>query len=177
MKPVIRNLLIVFLLILLGKLFIIPPKNLYWASESIQKSKRVNAYVGECKIFRIDTLMVGYEFPIEKIWVEKYYNLGRNIIGIVIPVTKDSKRIIFDIIPNHPFFRKGNFSEEWVIKDSLTHRIGCSNDISEQDCYYQRGDTAIFNVFRLIKDSSNIWRDESMEHLFKVYTICDWDNK
>lgn len=177
MKPVVRNLLIVLLLILLGKLFIIPPKNLYWASTSIRKSKRVNAYVGECRIFKIDTLMTGYEFPIEKIWVEKYYSLGRNIIGIVITVTEDSKRIIFDIIPKHPFFRKDNFSEEWVIKDSLTHSIGLSNGIFDIDCHYQRGDTAIFNVFTLLKDSSNIWRDESMEHLFKVYTICDWDNK
>ncbi|EOR99690.1 hypothetical protein C799_03572 [Bacteroides thetaiotaomicron dnLKV9] len=66
MKPIIRNLLIVLLLILLGKLFIIPPKNLYWASTSIRKSKRVNAYVGECRIFKMDTLMTGYEFPIEK---------------------------------------------------------------------------------------------------------------
>lgn len=177
MKSVIRNLFIVLLIILLGKLFIIPPKNLYWASESIRKSKRVNAYVGECRIFKIDTLMVGYDFPIEKIWVERYYRLGRNRIGIVITLTENEKRIIVDIIPDNSFFRKDNFIKEWIIKDSLTHGIGFSNKIIDLDCPYQHGDTAIFNVFKLDKEHSNLWRDETMEPIFKIYTVCDWDNK
>ena len=176
MKPVIRNLLIVLLIILLGKLFIIPSKNLYWASESVRKSKRVNAYVGECRIFKIDTLMADYDFPIEKIWVEKYHSLGRNCIGIVVTVTENEKRIIVDIIPDNSSFRKDNFIKEWTIKDSLTHGIGFSNKIIDLDCPYQHGDTAVFNVFKLDKEHSNLWRDETMELVFKIYTICDWDS-
>lgn len=177
MKAVFRNLFIVLIVILLGKLFIIPPKNLYWASSSIRKSKRVNAYVGECRILKIDTLMLGYEFPIEKIWVEKLYSLGRNCIGIVITVTENEKRIIFDIFPDNPFFTKDNFYDEWVVKDSLTHSIGFSNRIIELDCHYQQGDTAIFNIFKWDKEHSNLWKDETMEPIFKIYTICDWDSK
>ncbi len=177
-----RVFLIVLLILLLGKLFIIPPKNLYWASESIEKSKRVDAYVGECRIFKIDTLMSGYKFPIQKIWVEKYYSLGRNAIGIVITVTEDTKRIIVDIIPDNTFFKHDNFFKEWVIKDSLTHSIGHSkrgsaDPIIDLDCYYQQGDTAIFNIFKRDKELSNLRKDETMEPIFKIYTICDWENK
>lgn len=177
MKAVIRNLLIVLFLILLGKLFIIPPKNLHWASDSIRKSKRVDAYVGECRILKIDTLMTGYQFPIEKIWVEKKYRLGRNFIGIVITVTEDEKRIIVDILPDNPFFRKDNFFNEWVIKDSLAHSVGFSNRIIELDCPYQQGDTVIFNIFKWDEEHSNLWKDETMEPIFKIYTICDWENE
>lgn len=121
--------------------------------------------------------MVGYDFPIEKIWVERYYRLGRNRIGIVITLTENEKRIIVDIIPDNSFFRKDNFIKEWIIKDSLTHGIGFSNKIIDLDCPYQHGDTAIFNVFKLDKEHSNLWRDETMEPIFKIYTVCDWDNK
>ena len=177
MKPVIRNLFKVLLVILLGKLFIIPLHNLYWPSESIRDSKRVGAYVGECKIFRIDTIATGYEFPIEKIWVEKIYSLGRNRLGMVETVVENKNRIIIDITKNHPFFRKYNFSDEWVIKDSLTGWVGTSCDIIIMDCHYQRGDTAIFNVFKLDEKHSNVWRNETMEHLFKIYTLCDWEKE
>lgn len=177
MKAVLKNVFILLLIILLGKLFIIPPKNLYWASKSIQKSKRVNAYVGECRILKIDTLISGYDFPIEKIWVEKLYNLGRNALGIVVTITQKEKRIIVDIIPKHSFFRKDNFSDEWVIKDSLAHSIGLSNNRIDLDCPYQQGDTAIFNVFKLDKKDSNLWRDETMDMIFKIYTICDWTDE
>lgn len=178
-----RVFLIVLLILLLGKLFIIPPKNLYWASKSIEKSKRVDAYVGECRIFKIDTLMSGYKFPIQKIWVEKFYRLGRNCIGIVTTVTEDTKRIIVDIITGDPFFNHDSFDKEWwVIKDSLTHSIGhskrgYSDPIIELDCHYHQGDTAIFKIFKLGKEDSNVWKDKTMEPIFKIYIICDWENK
>ena len=184
LKTQLISLLIVLLLFLLGKLFIIPPKSLYLTSESIEESKRINAYVGECRIFKVDTLMAGYEFPIERIWVEKYHSLGRNCIGIVTTtVTEDSKRIVIDIIPDDPFFNHDSFSkDQWVIKDSLTHRIGHdrrgdSDPVIDIDCHYHQGDTAIFKIFKLDKKESNVWRDETMDLMFKIYTVCDWKEK
>lgn len=184
LKTQLISLLIVLLLFLLGKLFIIPPKNLCWASENVKQSKRVNAYVGECRIFKVDTLMPGYKFPVEKIWVEKLYRLGRNCIGIVTYVTIDKKRIIVDIIPDDPFFNHDSFSKDkWVIKDSLTHGIGHSSSRSgsdpviDLDYHYQQGDTAIFKIFKLDKKESNVWRDETMDLMFKIYTVCDWEEK
>ena len=179
LKTQLISLLIVLLLFLLGKLFIIPPKSLYLTSESIEESKRINAYVGECRIFKVDTLMAGYEFPIERIWVEKYHSLGRNCIGIVTTtVTEDSKRIVIDIIPDSPFSYHDSFEKEWwAIKDSLTGSVGLSKPNVDLDCHYQQGDTAIFKIFKLDKKESNVWRDETMDLMFKIYTVCDWKEK
>lgn len=173
MKAAIKNILILFAVILLWKLYFIPPKNLYTPSKNIKESKRIKAYIGECHIFKVDTLTLGYKFPIDKIWIEKVWSLGRNKIGIVIPIVEDTKIIRFDINSEDPFFKMYYFSENWVIKDSLTHSINSSFQVPSIKCYYNQGDTAIFKVFRLNSDSSNVWRDHTMELLFKIYTVCD----
>lgn len=175
MKVAIKNILILVAIILLWKLFFIPPKNLYNPSKDIKESKRVKAYVGECHIFKVDTLALGYKFPIDKVWAEKLWSLGRNRIGIVVPVTENNIKLRFNINSEDSFFKKYNFISTWIIKDSLAGEVGLSKSLATQKCFYNGGDTAIFKIFKLNSDSSILYQKErDMELIFKIYAVCNW---
>ncbi|MDL2291823.1 hypothetical protein LJB80_01575 [Bacteroides sp. OttesenSCG-928-F21] len=143
-------------------------------SKSIKQSKKVKAFIGECRIENIDTIIPGYEFPVERVWVEKSWKLGRNRLGMVCPVTLKSKRIIFDIYPDNSFFRHDNFTDEWVVKDSLTGSVGHSEGVMEIDFRYNPGDTIILKVYKLKEWNASIWREECLIPIYKFEAICDW---
>ncbi|MDL2212982.1 hypothetical protein LJC29_03340 [Bacteroides sp. OttesenSCG-928-N06] len=160
--------------LILNKFFILPYSTLGF-SEDIAKSKKVNAFMYECEVIKIDTFQPGYTFPITTIWVEKPWFFEHNRWGLVVPKPDPNpryERVVFDIVKDDTFFIRKKFSEEWVIRDSLSGRVGFSNAIINLDWHYTKGDTAIFNIYKLQGTYPSIWIKEDLIPIFRFEIIA-----
>lgn len=176
MKKIIKWILIVLLSALLFKLFVLSPKSTLRFSQSIEESKRVNAFICGCKIGHIKAFESGYTFPVRNVWVEKSWEIGRNRWGIVSPVVDPNPEynsIMFDMFSKDSFFSKENYNyfSKWDIIDSLSKSVGCSHEIIYVDYHYNRGDTVIFTIYKL--NGSTIFNKETRSPLFEFEVICN----
>ena len=169
---ILSSVLSIFLLCLLYKLFVLP-NNTSGRSKSIKQSQKIGAYIDTCRIIATDTIHNKDILPkIEKVWIKKPWKIVRNKWGIVTPmVIEDSpfNHILFKLhyaTPSrYPIFSEANYYQRWGMKDSLTRRIGYSNQVFNMDYHYNKGDTATFTFYRLNEEkywSPNIWNDDEL---------------
>lgn len=165
---------VILLLCFLGNLFMLPlyPKRKH--SQSIERSKKLNAFISEGKIIAIDTLQDKYEFPnIRSIWVEYYWDYVRNKWGVVVPVVdmeRPANSIIFDLTSTDGTFYS-RFSSDWVIRENLTYRgHGSYGNKYYLDGNYGKGDTLSFSVCRVRRLKG---REDEYISLFNFTIACE----
>lgn len=177
MKKTIKWILIILLSALFLKFFVLFPKNPLRHSQSIEESKKVNAFICECKVGHIKSFETGYTFPVKNVWIEKSWELGRNRWGIILPVVNPNPkyhRIMFDVFSKDSFFSIENYSyfSKWDIIDSLNKSgVGLSGEIIDINYHYNISDTVIFTIYKL--NGSTIFNKETRSPLFEFEVICN----
>ena len=173
MKKLSKILFTILLILLLGHLYMPRLYPLGRHSKDIAESKKINAFVSECRIIKIDTLQSSYQFPdIRSIWIEYAWDDKRNKWGIIRPTVNFEwgKAIIFDFISTDDTFYS-RFNNSWRIrKDSNdTGRSGYGNKYY-LNCDHNKGDTIYIEIYRIISRKNE--KEKEMP-LYRFTVACE----